>query len=206
MLIMKHYIILLLLSSCATPKFNFVSDMSDIESSAIHNAIELFTKTKPKIYNKDSVFHITYTDSVYRLAFRALQPNKERVWVLGTYYEELSAVSISGNSHFQYFLTPDIKVGSKGKRIPIPTRFIVIDGKLFHWYDDNYPITEELLTVFHKYNLFLEDTGAIFPDNPVDDSKKGISYFFCKKNLAIYKKVISSSALGYFDIPKIKCK
>ena len=194
--------------------------MSDIEGSAIHNAIELFTKTKPKIYKDDSVFHVTFTDSIFRLVFwETPQPNKERIshkWVRGTFYDNLNTVSISGSSDFQYFLTSDIKAGKKAKIIP--THFIEIDGKLFLWNDDDYPITEELLDALHRYNLFVDydtflkneglpdDIGIIILDNPVDDSKKGINYFFCKNNLTIYKKVISSSALGYFDIPKIKCK
>lgn len=209
---MKHYysfiLIVLLLSSCASPKFNFVTDISDIKTSAICNAIEIFTKTKPKIYREDSVFYITFTDTIFSLVFKEVsQPNKHKVtheWMRDTYYEGLGAVNISGSSDFRYFFTPDIQVGLKAKIIP--NRFIEKNGKLFLWDDDDYPITEELLAKLHQYNLFLEDTGAVFPDNPVDDSKMGFDYLFCKNDFSKYKIIITNRALGYYNIPKIRCE
>lgn len=227
---MKHYCIYFyigftlaafLVSGCVSQKFNLITDTSDIEKSAIHNAIEMFTKTKPKIYKEDSVFHITFTDSIFRLVLREIPPPNKggntHEWIRGTYYDNLIAVGILGYSNFKYYLTPSIKVGNKTKAIP--TCFIEKDGKLFLWYDDDYLITEELLTVFHKYNLFedilpllkelnrpIEDADKFLLVNPIDELKKGAEYFFCKDNLNNYKRIINNKALGYYDIPTIKCK
>jgi len=38
-----------------------------------------------------------------------------------------------------------------------------------------------------------------------DDAKKGVDYYFCKSNLKIYKRVNTTYALGYYDVPKLNC-
>jgi hypothetical protein len=89
----------------------------------------------------------------------------------------------------------------------LPSRFIEIDAKLFYLYDEDYSLTEETLEVLRKYGRLRDDPdGTLYLDNPTNDSKKGMHYYFCKQDLANYKKVKSAIGIGYYEPPKLKCK
>lgn len=47
-------------------------------------------------------------------------------------------------------MTYDIKVGTKGKSL---SRFMQKEGKLFFYWNNEYPLTKEALKMFEKFNL-----------------------------------------------------
>jgi hypothetical protein len=154
------------------------------ESEAIHNAILDFSNTSP-IFKTDSIFSI----SVYN----SLDDKKYLVRV--------------GRNSTKILVNDSIKslVGLKVKTIP--TRFKEFKNKIFIWMDDDYPLTQEALDIYKKYNLLQDDEGGwvLFPDSSVNESQKGVHYYFCKNNLTIYKKVTTNIGLGYYDPPVFNC-
>lgn len=148
---------------------------------AIQIAIEDFT-TKCKLYKEDSIFRI-------------------KVWNSGQ-YRDFVIVSILGLRR-KIILEPEDTIGSKGKS---ETRFYESDAKLFLWRDNNYPITREALKAFQRHNLIETDSAKIkYPEYSRDDSQKAAIYFFCRDNVAIYKRVITSRGVGYFMPPVLRC-
>ncbi len=105
-------------------------------------------------------------------------------------------VNIIAFPDYQYYYSEE----TKGK---LPSRYVIEDGKLFYWWDDQYPVTEEMLAILWKYNLLQKD--LIIPEFSTDDSQKGADYYFCKNNLSKYKRVITSKGIGYYKPPKLKC-
>jgi hypothetical protein len=172
-----------------------------ITNDPIQIAILDFSKTC-RLYRQDSVFHVSITDTVWRLALKQYS-NREYKWVNDYKYDDITAISILGTNN-QFLLTAKVKIGGTHQ---IPSRFIEKNGKLFYWYDDNYPLTAEVIAVFKKYHLFQDDQGGLiqFAQKVTDDSKKGIDYYFCRSDPTIYKKVISNKPLGYYDAPLLKC-
>lgn len=173
-----------------------------VANDPMHIAMMDFVKTS-KLYKKDSVFHITTYNTVWRLALKQYQDRNYK-WVRDFKYDGITAVNILGRSDIKFLLTAKTAIGSKGK---LPSRFIELYGKLFYWYDDDYPLTEELLVVFKKYNLLKDEGGMLISaNNPTDDAKKGVHYYFCTKDFSNYKKVTTNIALGYYDAPDLSCK
>lgn len=197
-------LVILLFECCASFKgTSFKKELSQTgdRNDAIQNAIMDFTNNR-SLYKKDSVFFISFFDTLHKMVLEKIDDRNYR-WIKGEIYEEIVAVSIAA-SYNQFLLTADTKVGSKGK---LPTRYIEKNGKLFFWWDNEYPLTEKTLAVFSKYNLLQDDEGGIikFPDFIIDDAQKGADYYFCKNNLTKYKKVITNIGIGYYDIPNLKC-
>jgi hypothetical protein len=181
----KNIFILVVISvvvvSCGSLKKTL--NQSSNENDPIQIAILDFSKTS-KLYKKDSVFSVEMF---------GLSNNKDVI-----------VVNI-GKNITKLLLTKDAKVGSKGK---LPSHYIEKDGKLFFWWDDEYPLTENALAVFNKYNLLQDDmNGAIkIPDHVVfDDAQKAAHYYFCKEDLFKYKKVITNKGIGYYDAPNLNC-
>lgn len=170
--------------------------------AAIQNAILDFSNAS-RLYKKDSVFHVSFQDTLYRMTLNKLD-DRNYQWVNGQSYNEIVTVSI-GTDYNQFLLTENTKVGSKGE---LPSRFIEKDGKLFYWWDDNYLLTKEALSVYEKYDLLQDDEGGVitFPDFTVNDAQKGAHYYFCRNDLSKYKKVITNKGIGYYDPPKLNCK
>lgn len=69
-----------------------------------------------------------------------------------------------------------------------PTRYCEKEGRLFYWEDERYPVTQELIQAFLRYDLMYyaheeyEKGGFIIYDGP------NWEYYFCKINLR--KKII----------------
>src|SRR5215204_3169498 len=130
----------ILMLNCASFRKELAQSGSSKE--AVQNAILDFSSTG-KLYKKDSVFSVSFHDTVSTMVL-----DKTGRWVNGEIYEGITAVRI-GASYYQFLSTADTKVGSKGK---LPSRFMEKNRKLFYWWDDNYPLTEETIAVFKKYN------------------------------------------------------
>lgn len=193
--------IALLLGSCGAFKKELVKDGGQKET--VENAILDFSNTSG-LYKKDTVFSVSVHDPLYQMVLKETDDGSGK-WVEDKPYQEIVAVSI-GASYNKVLLTDSTKVGDRN--VTIPTRYIEKDGKLFYWRDDNYPLTQEALNVFKRYNLLLEDDfdGVMeFYDFTTDDAQKGVDYYFCKNNLLKYRKVVTSKGIGFYDAPELKC-
>jgi len=96
-------------------------------------------------------------------------------------------------------------VTADGKTSRLPTRYLEYNGKLFYWYDAKYSLEKDVITKLNEYSLIdsVETIAqAVFVH---DDAKKGVNYYFCKKNLSNYKKIITTKALEYCELPKLNC-
>ena len=154
---------------------------------------------KCSLFKKDSVFEVSVEDTLVKLSFQSEQSR----WVLDTVYQNVLVVNVFGLINKEWYFS-DAVIGSKGK---LPSRYAIVKGKLFFWEDDNYPLTEETLSVFKKYNILTEmmERGAL-PDNPINDAAKAADYYFCRNDVSNYKRVVTHVATGYYEPPKLKCK
>ncbi len=193
-------IIFVLISGCISLNNQLVRTGSQPE--IIKNAILDFSTTC-KLYKKGSVFLVSFYDTVYKMTLKKLDDRNYK-WIPNDFYEDICAVGIGANYN-RFLLTKEAKVGSKGK---LPTRFFEKDGKLFYWWDNDYPLTEETLSVFHKYNLLQDDENGMItiPDFVIDDAQKVAHYYFCRDDLTKYKKIITNIGLGYYEPPRISCR
>jgi len=188
-----------------------------IKEVAINNAILDFSK-KCNLFRKDNIFEISFDDSVFHKTVGLFKiDDRTFAWKRGALYTGIIAVGISGHRiceeceelglKFQdrYFYTEETTVGSKGK---LPSRYIEKNGKLFYWWDKDYPLTEDMLAVLWKYDLLFDNTNEFltFPQFSTNDKQKGAHYYFCKNDLSIFKKVVTNRAIGFYDPPEIKCK
>jgi len=183
----KRYILILLpltffFESCTSVKKAFVRSGNNLDD-AIQIAISDFSKTR-KLFKKDSVFFVD---------------------VMGLKnYNELIVVSV-GNNISKLLVTKEAQIGSKGK---LPSRYIEKGGKLFYWWDDNYPLTEDALDVFKKFNLLQDDkNGRIQLPKRLrfDETEKDVHYYFCKNDASTFKKIVTNRGMGYYVPPSLKC-
>jgi hypothetical protein len=87
-----------------------------------------------------------------------------------------------------------------------PTRYYEHSNKLFYWKDSNVELNNEIIEKLHQYNMIDTLESIAFAELNIDDSKKGIHYYFCKNNLSKYKKVKTNRILGSYEMPKLNCK
>ncbi len=110
------------------------------------------------------------------------------------------------------YLTPVDTVGS----VRVPTRHIIRDGKLFYWHDPDYGLTEEMIQVLHRFNivdsvgfadLFATQDERIDGYHLIEEkSKRGTHYYFCENDPSNYKRVITSTSIGWYRPPTIRCR
>jgi hypothetical protein len=196
-------LIILLLCGCASLKKEMTQTGESMQAVAIHNAILDFSNSC-KLYKNDSVFSVNFNDSVFNEAVLIRDNEGAMHWKRGSLYSSLVSVEISASPEYKFLITSNTKVGYKGH---LPSRHIIKDGKLFYWFDDSYPLTQEMLDLLWKYNLLQDDDGGLIisPDNPINDRQKCAHYYFCKSDLSKYKRVITNIGLGYYKPPKLKC-
>lgn len=188
---------------CACGTFKKELRQTGGQQAAAQNAIHDFSRTT-RIYKEDSVFSVKIHDPLYRMFLGKTDEGNSK-WVEGEPYKGVIAVSISADYN-KILLTDNMKVGKKG--VEIPTRYIEKDGKLFYWQDDDYPLTQEALTVFERYNLLAENNldGIIeFYNFKINDAQKGVDYYFCTNDLTKYKKVTTNKAIGFYVPPRLDC-
>lgn len=189
-------LILITLFNCSSYRNQLVSTGS--QNEAILNAIKDFSHTS--LYRKNSVFHITFYDTLYRkILVRESERNYK--WINGKPYKDIIAINIFGqdDKHI-YKLTRETGIGTKGF---LPSKYIEKDGKLFIWYDDNIAMDEKTLSILKKYELIAVNEEVMIT---TDEKKKGADYYFCRKDLTKYKKNISNIAIGYYDAPEMECE
>ena len=190
-------IISCLLSGCKS-SIVILQKETDQTEDFINVAISDFV-SKCSLFKKDSVFKISVEDTLVELSFQSEQSR----WILDTVYQNILVVNVFGLINKVWYFS-DAVIGSKGK---LPSRYVIVKGKLFFWQDDNYPLTEEILSVFKRYNILTEmmERGAL-PDNPINDAAKAADYYFCRNDVSNYKRVVTHVATGYYEPPKLKCK
>lgn len=183
----------------ATVKVDFIK--SGGRNEAIQNAILDFSITS-KIYNKNSIFYVSFLDTVHRMILTKIS-NGQYKWIKGKAYDGIFGISICPRED-QFLVNDSIKAGARGK---LPSRIIEKNNKLFYWWDNEYPLTDSALKVFAKYNLLQDDKGGKikFLDFKTDDAQKGVHYYFCKNDLTKYKKVVTNKGIGYYDAPSLDC-
>jgi len=199
-------LIILLLFGCSSVRKAMIQTGENIQETAIHNAILDFS-TNCSLYKKDSIFEVSFQDTLYTYALKQVD-ERNFSWERDKLYEDIVTVGISAhricveceeyglkfNDRFLY--TAETTVGSKGK---LPSRHIIKDGKLFFWWDDDYPLTEEMFAILWKYDLLFDDTEGLvgFPQFSTG-KQKGATYYFCRNDLSKYKRVVTNVGLGYY--------
>ena len=199
---MRRPIILLLLWFLLV---NFYSQKKYIPQStnfvefAIYEAITDFADNC-RLFKQDSIFYITTLDTLKHYTLQRNQGTLE--WICDSIYANILVVEIFGSVNKLFYL-PDAVVGSKGK---LPSRYVIVKGKLFYWDDDDYPLTEETLSVLKKYDALTDMIhDRVLPETVISDSKEIAFYYFCRNNLLKHKRAVSSKSAGYYRPPKLKC-
>lgn len=157
---------IILLSISCRP-FKKASIITEDNTDPIQIAISDFSRNC-RLYKKSDVFYV----------------GKRNVANKG----DILIVSVIKNST-KLLLTAETIVGSKGK---IASKYFVSpQKKLFYWWDKDYPLTKAALAIFGKYNLLQDDVGGeiILADNYIDEKQQSAIYYFCKNNLAIFKRI-----------------
>lgn len=186
---------LLLIFGCSSLKKTMITTGKELQETAINNAIRDFS-TSCSLFKKDSVFSVNFEDSVFNGAILERVDKKAGSWKRGTLCDGIVSVEISA-SYYQYYYSEETKE-------KLPTKYVIKDNKLFYWWDNNYPVTEEIIAVLWRYNLLQKD--CIIPEFSINDSQKGADYYFCKNDLSKYKRIITKIGLGYYKPPRLKCE
>jgi hypothetical protein len=190
---------------CKPSHITLISSSEDMKDAVIRNSILDFSNSC-KLYKKNSIFSVSFVDSVYSLAF----DSEAFRWYKDKYYDDLVCVRIIAHridtvcegccNKFLY--TAQTTIGSKGK---LPSHYIEKDGKLFFWPDDYFPLSEKMIAILWKYNLLCDDTAGLIgiPEFTIDDKQKGADYYYSKYNLSKYKRVVTNIGYGYYKPPKL---
>ena len=196
MKIKRIFFIVILLytaSSCAVWK-KTLSPNGDV-NMAVSNVITDFVNTS-RLFKVDTVFAVSVTDE-------------------GDYYDIYISATI--NKVYPYF---DDTIGSKDDLFP--TRYAIIEGKLFYWNDPEQVITQEIYDVLSQFNaidLDWRDREYNIPLNIEDgdprvnyrapwihdDGQKGAVYYVCKTNFTNYKKTGANTIYRQYQVPKLEC-
>jgi hypothetical protein len=170
------FFIVLTFQSCSSWKKG-ISNNGNYET-AIQNAIIDFSHSS--LMRKNSVFHVSYYE----------------------YASGIIGVSILGDDNKIYMIN-----GSNIFGVRMGDQYTEYKGKLFYWYDEKKgknPNIEETLSkygVIEKRDSLTEDMGSIR-----DDAQKALNYYFCKNNLSIYKKEMTSIAMSEKKGNNVICK
>jgi len=177
---LKHvlfYIIINLVFSCAPWKESLKA--SGNYEVAVNNAIIDYLNTS-KINKGFNVFHI-----------------------FTVFHKDIIGVGINGDTG--KWQLGDIKVGDNNKYFP--TRFKLVDKKLFYWSDSTVTITHKVINVMKKYNILdtIDYPDYIIPNQTGPYSEGAVDYYFCKTNYLKYKKSKSTISIGYYKFPNLNC-
>ena len=188
----------LLLTDCYSQE-KYIPQSTNFAEFAIYEAITDFADNC-RLFKQDSIFYITTLDTLKHYTLQRNQGTLE--WICDSIYANILVVEIFGSVNKLFYL-PDAVVGSKGK---LPSRYVIVKSKLFYWDDDDYPLTEETLSVLKKYDALTDMIhDRVLPETVLDESKKSIHYYFCRNNLSKYKRVVTNIATGYYRPPKLNC-
>ncbi|HTE00049.1 MAG TPA: hypothetical protein VK668_12225 [Mucilaginibacter sp.] len=151
----------------------------------------------------NSFFYISFYDTVSKLKLKKIKDNNYK-WVRGKVYPDIIAVNILPDSN-RFFLDTTIATAqNKG----VPSQCIEQNGKLFFWYDKQYPLTNNTIKLLDKYHRLWRGASINAEDHPfaINELAQSIQYYFCKSNLSVFKKVITNRAIGAYEPPNVTCK
>ena len=181
---MKNIIWVLLVSvihSCKSSKS--LSANNFIENKYISIAVNDFLK-KTNSSKKHQVFMVSVSDSI------------------GT-DGELVGVAI-GEFNYKLNFSNGLTSGSSNG---IKVGFKEIDGSLFFWRSSTYSDYDSSISVFKKFNVLMTADEVISGMSPGSFGwNKGTHYYFCKNNVAKFKRLKSRKGMGYYQAPSIKCE
>ena len=188
----------LLLVNCYSQE-KYIPQSTNFAEFAIYEAITDFADNC-RLFKQDSVFNVHVEDTSRYVTLQRHQGILK--WVCDSVYTNLLMVGISGERDKMGYYS-DAVIGSKGK---LPSRYVIVKGKLFYWDDDDYPLTEETLSVLKKYDALTDMIhDRVLPETAISDSKEIAFYYFCRNNLLKHKRAVSSKSAGYYRPPKLKC-
>lgn len=169
------FLLVFMFFGCDSLKGQIQSD--DIIEIAIQNAISDFSNTK--IYNRGRVFKIIIESSD----------------------DCIIRIDIGEDEENKYLYSTSKPAGEN----ILPSRYKEKDNKLFIWWDDNQKVNQAMFDILKKYDMLKDDEGGWinYIDAVMDDRKKGVNYFFCKRNLKEYKRIITN--IGNIKYPKLNC-
>jgi hypothetical protein len=176
---------------------------ADIHDQIRKIAIQDFLKTD--LFKQDSVFIVSTLDTIGDVKLKKVDsPHYNHKWVRVKTYPELIGLDILGVEN-KYFVDTTMSIDSQKA---IPTGFTEQGGKLFVWWDNHRLITDSTIKILDKYHKIGRGKGYDWfkIEGGTNDAKQGTDYYFCRNNLSVYKKRITSAAIGYYDPPKIDCR
>lgn len=188
------YLLAFLITGCCSTKSILLQVNENVKERAINDAIFDFSKNC-RLFKRDSVFLVSYEDTVYSMVIERTDTQPLQ-WVLEKIYGDIVAVNILAFADYKFYFSQETIE-------KLPSRYIIKDRKLFYWWDENYPVNDEIIDVLRKYNLLQEELSI--PDFSTNGNKKGADYYFCKNNLTKRKRVITSTGFGYYRPPNLKC-
>lgn len=196
--IISYYLALvisLIIGCSPASKYSFDAEM-DIKEAAINLAIQDFSE-KCILFKYDSVFIVTYHDSVFNSATELVFIEGENAykWQRGSLIDGIVCVGIMGKSDYQFYYSEN------EANVNLPSRYRILDNKLFCWWNANSSVTDEIVSVLWKFNAL--QTYSIIPDYSIEEKAKGADYYFRKDNLLRRKRVITSKAFGSYPPPRL---
>ena len=181
----KPYIFILLFFTVFFIKCNSSKDLitkSGGIESAIKNSIIDFTHSS--IFKKKQAYEIyaeEINDEIYGINFNKIDVNK-------------------------IFPRKEDSIGSFSAYFP--SEYIIRGNKLFIWADSSKSLKIDIINKMSEYKIIdstIVKTGGVQLFH-INEKKKGLDYFFCKKDLRKYKKIKTNKALGHYPIPNLNCE
>lgn len=120
--------------------------------------------------------------------------------------DDILGLSISAVHENKIYPSSKDKIGKQTNIFP--SHYIEQNNKLIYWGDSTHILSEEIVRVLAKYNridsTFVNEEKA-YPEFVINEKIKGAHYYFCKNDLSQFKRVITNKAMGWYDVPKLKC-
>jgi hypothetical protein len=147
----------------------------------VSNDYDIAVKTAVNDFYKNS--SLLKDDKIFSVSYKNIDTN-------------IIQVNIIGNPN-KFYIENDKPLNR------LPTKYIEYSGKIFYWSDDGQDkLDSSIINKLQQYGLIEYNTDII--EYNIDDKKKGVSYFFCTKDLTKYKKIKSNLSIN--RPPKINCK
>ncbi|MHA4895351.1 hypothetical protein ACXZ1K_11400 [Pedobacter sp. PWIIR3] len=163
---------------------------------AISNAISDFLKTERQL-NKDSVYDVSYSSGVEQKIEIRRSDGIYQDSILGVDSTRIKVVFFALHKPVVFTST----LGSNNAHILDYSKYIEKGGKLFI-FRDKQPVTESTLAVFRRFNI-VSDIDSLYL--LADHDQKAVFYYFCKKDLRIFKKVKGAYERKYEFKPQLNC-
>ncbi|PXV66877.1 hypothetical protein CLV62_104138 [Dysgonomonas alginatilytica] len=166
---------------CAAMQNRVYND--DLRNEAIRIAVNDFLD-KCSLQKTDSVFSVNiYIDN-----------------------DDILGVSISSVHENKIYPSTKDKIGAETNIFP--SHYIERNNKLIYWGDSTQILSNEIVNVLSKYNqidsTFINDEKA-YPEFVINEKIRGAHYYFCKKDLSQFKRVVTNKGMNSYDPPKLKC-